>query len=152
MPSPPLEKLSLAEAQRRTSFTVWLPRDVACDWELECSYVAASENPRSGSSVHLDYRSAHTHERVIISQSPVENRGSVWDEVIGSDPWEQITVDGITIYIGGSDQISQGGQAQAYLEREGTFVFLMSETLTRHQLVHIAAGLREAASTPDTEG
>lgn len=151
MPWPPQEKLTPVEAQRRALFTVWLPRNTPSDWDMDCSYVAASENPRSGPSVHLDCRSADNHDRVIISQSPVENRGSVWDEVIGADPWEHITVDGITVYIGGTDLISRGGQAQAYLEHDGTFVFLMSETLTRHQLAHIAAGLREVQGTRDTE-
>jgi hypothetical protein len=119
-------KLTPVEAQRRASFTVWLPRTFPSDWDIDCSYVAASENPRSGPSVHLDCQSADNQDRVIISESPVENRGSVWDEVIGADPWDHITVDGITVYIGGTDQISRGGQAQAYLEHDGTFVFLMS--------------------------
>jgi hypothetical protein len=39
------------------------------------------------------------------------------------------------------------GQAQAYLEREGTFAFLVSDNLTGDQLATIAAGLRPA---PDT--
>jgi hypothetical protein len=38
------------------------------------------------------------------------------------------------------------GQAQVELERHGTFVHLMSDNLTRHQLVTIA-GLRPAPST-----
>jgi hypothetical protein len=151
MPCPPQEKLTRVEAQRRAPFTVWLPREFPSDWDMDCSYVAASENPRSGPSVHLDCRSADKRDRVIISQSPVDNRGSIWDEVIGADPWDHITVDGITVYIGGTDEIGRGGQAQAYFEHDGTFVFLMSETLTRHQLADIAGGLREVQGIRDTE-
>jgi hypothetical protein len=40
-----------------------------------------------------------------------------------------------------------GPQTQAHLERDGTFVFLMSETLNSDQLVTIAAGLKPAPST-----
>jgi hypothetical protein len=39
------------------------------------------------------------------------------------------------------------GQAQVELERDGTFVHLMSDNLTRDQLLTIAAGLRPAPST-----
>jgi hypothetical protein len=37
-------------------------------------------------------------------------------------------------------------QGQAYVERDGTFLFLMSETLTREQLARIAGELRPARS------
>jgi hypothetical protein len=39
------------------------------------------------------------------------------------------------------------GQAQVELERDGTFVHLMSDNLTRDQLLTIAAGLRPAPTT-----
>jgi hypothetical protein len=38
-------------------------------------------------------------------------------------------------------------QAQAHLERDGTFVFLVSDNLTGDELATIAAGLRPAPST-----
>jgi len=42
---------------------------------------------------------------------------------------------------------SAGPQTQAHLERDGTFVFLMSETLNGDQLATIAGGLKPAPST-----
>ena len=39
------------------------------------------------------------------------------------------------------------GQAQVELEQDGTFVHLMSDNLTREQVLKIAAGLRPAPST-----
>jgi hypothetical protein len=45
------------------------------------------------------------------------------------------------------DQAGPWGQAQAELERHGTFVHLISDNLTRDRLLTIAAGLRPAPST-----
>ena len=45
------------------------------------------------------------------------------------------------------DQTSGWAQAQAYLERDGTFACLISDNLTNDQLGTIAAGLRPAPST-----
>jgi hypothetical protein len=53
--------------------------------------------------------------------------------------------DGITIRL--SKPGAAGNRTQAHLEREGTFVFLMSETLGAEPLTNIAAGLRPAPST-----
>jgi hypothetical protein len=42
---------------------------------------------------------------------------------------------------------SQTARAQAHLERDGTFAFLVSDNLTNNQLGTIAAGLRPAPTT-----
>jgi hypothetical protein len=42
---------------------------------------------------------------------------------------------------------ARGPQTQAHLERDGTFVFLMSETLNSDQLATLAAGLKPAPTS-----
>jgi hypothetical protein len=92
--------------------------------------------------VSLQYRSESAHESVVILQSSEADRGSVWDELTGSGHWDEVLRDGVAIHV------TKGGhQAQAYLERAGTFVFLMSETLSTEQLATIAAELTAAPTT-----
>ena len=107
---------------------------------------ARRSSPRSGPSVHLTYRSRNVKAMVLVSESPAANRGSVYDEIIGPDPWPTTFVGDLEVHIGGTGLISRGGQAQAYLEREGTFVFLMSETLIRERLAELAGSLVRVAS------
>jgi hypothetical protein len=61
------------------------------------------------------------------------------------DGWEDVVHDGTRVRVTKKD--ARGPQAQAHLERDGTFVFLMSETLNRTQLAKIAASLKPAPST-----
>jgi hypothetical protein len=59
--------------------------------------------------------------------------------------WQTITHDGTDVQVRAPDGPSR--QAQAYIERNKTFVFLMSETLTGDELATLAAGLKPALST-----
>jgi hypothetical protein len=60
--------------------------------------------------------------------------------MVNGDDWQDLTRDGTSIKV----RPSGWGQAQAHLERDGTFVFLVSDNLTSDQLATIAAGLRPA--------
>jgi hypothetical protein len=57
--------------------------------------------------------------------------------------WEDVTRAGIPM----RTRPARWGQAQVELEHHGTFVHLMSDNLTRDQVLSIAAGLRPAPST-----
>jgi hypothetical protein len=67
----------------------------------------------------------------------------------GGEPFHRITTvevvferDGAVVRVTGPDTF--GPQAQAHIERDGTFVFLSSETLNSDRLATIAARLKPA--------
>jgi hypothetical protein len=153
MPYPPPEHVPVAEGERRAGFPVWQPGGTrAADWELQtCTYVGASTNPRSGPSVHLTYRARGSDSWISISESPAEDRGSVYDEVIGPVPWPVLRANGVDVRVGGTDLISRGGQAQAHLQRDGTFIFLMSETLPRQDLAELAGSLTRVSEADQAD-
>lgn len=91
----------------------------------------------------MNYSSDDGHESVSLSQSAASDQPLEWREQLTSgDGWEDVIREGAAVRVR-----KPGPQAQAHLERDGTFVFLMSETLTSEQLAAIAAGLKPAPST-----
>ena len=62
--------------------------------------------------------------------------------MVNHGDWQEVTRDRTSVTV----RPSGWGQAQAHLEREGTFVFLVSDNLTGDQLATIAAGLRPTPS------
>jgi hypothetical protein len=64
-------------------------------------------------------------------------------ELGDGEGWETVTREGIEM----RTRPATWGQAQVELERESTFVHLMSDNLTRDQVLTIAAGLRPAPTT-----
>jgi hypothetical protein len=65
--------------------------------------------------------------------------------MIAGDGWRTITHDGTAV------QVRRGGpQSQAQIERDSTFVFLTSETLSGDHLAAIAAGLKRAPGETTT--
>jgi hypothetical protein len=80
-----------------------------------------------------------------LSQSSAADRPAGSHELTSGDGWDDVVHDGTMIRVTKRDAL--GPQTQAHLERDGTFVFLMSETLNSDQLVTIAAGLKPAPST-----
>jgi hypothetical protein len=66
-----------------------------------------------------------------------------YETMVNDDHWQQVIHNGRAVQVTPADF----GQAQAHLERDGTFVFLMSDNLTAEQLGRIAAELRPAPST-----
>ena len=63
--------------------------------------------------------------------------------MVDDENWQEVTHDGTSVKV----RPAEWGQAQAYIERDGTFAFLVSDNLTSDQLATIAAGLRPAPST-----
>jgi uncharacterized protein YggE len=146
MPEQPRRhRVSLTEAQQRTPFTVLTPSDVPTGWHTDWMYIEAMQRPPAPATVVLEYRSDYPPQGVQISQSAAGERGSVFDELTGGSGWQQIVCEGAVVHAAAT-----GHQTQAHLERAGTFVFLMSETLTVEQISSIAAGLVPAPDTRDT--
>ena len=137
------EHMPLTEAQQRAPFTVLMPGRVPSDWQLHCDFLEASERPPAPTQVSLQYRSESGHENVHLSQSSAADRPSIYDELTSGDGWDEVTRDETVIRV--TKPTAHGhAQVQAHLERDGTFVFLTSETLSSEQLITIAAGLRPA--------
>jgi hypothetical protein len=139
------QRMPIPEAQQRAPFTVLIPDRVPASWHVHCVFVEPSERPKSPAQISLNYNSDDGHESVHISQCAVHEKQSQYDEMIRGDGWDEVVRDGTTIGVTKPD--AAGNQAQAHLERDGTFVFLMSETLGPEQLANLAAGLRPAPST-----
>jgi len=137
----PPQHVTLTEAQQLAPFTVLMPDQVPASWQVHCTFFEASQRPPSPPQVSLNYRSDDGHESISISQMAATDRASHhYENMVNSDDWQDLTRDGASIKV----RPSGWGQAQAHLERDGTFVFLVSDNLTSDQLATIAAGLRPA--------
>jgi hypothetical protein len=140
------QRLSLPEAQQHAPFTVLIPERIPENWHVHCVFVEPSQRPPWPAQVSLNYSSDDGHESVSLSQSSAADRSPEWhDQMTSGDGWEDVVHDGTRVRVTKKD--ARGPQAQAHLERDGTFVFLMSETLNRTQLAKIAASLKPAPST-----
>jgi hypothetical protein len=118
-----------------------MPDQVPASWQVHCTFFEASQRPPSPPQVSLNYRSDDGHESISISQMAATDRASHhYENMVNGDDWQDLTRDGTSIKV----RPSGWGQAQAHLERDGTFVFLVSDNLTSDQLATIAAGLRPA--------
>lgn len=136
------QHVTLTEAQQRAPFTVLMPDRVPASWQMHCTFFEASQRPPSVAQVSLSYLSDDGHESVSITQMAAADRAGDHHENMVNDPdgWQEISRDGTPITV----RPTSWGQAQAHLEREGTFVFLVSDNLTSDQLATLAAGLRPA--------
>jgi hypothetical protein len=133
--------VTLAEAQRQTPFTVLMPDTVPVTWQVQCRLI----EPRRAQSMQigLSYHSTDGHESIHITQTPagVSDRPGIGNE----EDWETVTQGGREI----KTRPATWGQAQARFEDHGTYVNLMSDNLTRDQLVSIAAKMRPAPTASD---
>jgi hypothetical protein len=137
-----VEHVTLVEAQQRAPFTVLMPDTVPANWQVQCRLIRPSERPPSPMQIGLIYRSIDGHESVSLSQFPAGG-SNPYRELGDGQGWETVARGGIEM----RTRPARWSQAQVELERDGTFVHLMSDNLTRDQVLTIAAGLRPAPST-----
>jgi hypothetical protein len=137
-----VEHVTLVEAQQQATFTVLMPDTVPADWQVKCRLVTASQRPPSPMQIGLIYTSVDGHESVSLTQMAASESGP-HQQPGNEQDWESVTRDGTPM----RTRPARWGQAQVELEHQGTFVHLMSDNLTRDQLLTIAAGLRAAPST-----
>ncbi len=134
--------VTVVEAQQLAPFTVLIPEQIPASWHTHCQYRDPSERPAHAARVALYYRSDDGHESVHITQVAVADRAG-FDELTRGEGWQDVTRDSTVVRV--TKPGPAGGQTQAHLERAGTFVFLMSETLDGDQLATLAARLKPAA-------
>ena len=137
-----VEHVTLVEAQQLAPFMVLMPDTVPDHWQVQCRLIRPSQRPPSPMQIGLIYQSTDGHESISLSQFPASERHPC-RELGDGEGWEAVTRGGIEM----KTRPARWGQAQVELERDGTFVHLMSDNLTRDQVLTIAAGLRPAPST-----
>ena len=137
-----VEHVTLVEAQQQAPFTVLMPDTVPANWQVQCRLIRPTARPPSPMQIGLIYHSTDGHESISLSQFPAGG-ANPYRELGDGGGWETVTRGGIAM----KTRPARWGQAQVELERDGTFVHLMSDNLTRDQVLTIAAGLRPAPST-----
>jgi hypothetical protein len=137
-----VEHVTLTEAQQQTPFTVLMPDTVPASWQVRCRLVRPSQRPPSPMQIGIIYTSVDGHESVSLTEAAAD-ASNPYKQIGDEENWEKVTRGGIPM----RTRPARWGQAQVELERQGTFVHLMSDNLTRDQLLTIAAGLRPAPST-----
>ncbi|MHA7649011.1 DUF4245 family protein [Mycobacterium sp. ML4] len=137
-----LQHTTLTEAQQRAPFTVLMPDRIPATWQAHCVFMAAAERPPTPALVSLSYRSDDGHQSISITQMAAADASRHYGGLINGQNWQQVDGDEVSVRVAPAES----PHAQAHLERDGTFVFLVSDTLTRDQLVTIAARLRTAPS------
>ena len=135
-------EVTLVEAQQQTPFTVLMPDTVPTSWQARCRLIRASTRPPSPMQIGLRYDSVDGHESVSLTQAAAE-ASDLNQQIDDEEDWEHMTRGGIAM----RTRPVQWGQAQVELEQRGTSAHLMSDNLTRDQLLTLAAGLRPAPST-----
>jgi hypothetical protein len=133
-----VQHVPLAEAQQLAPFTVLVPERIPADWSASYTFIEPSRRPQSAACVLINFRSDDGHESVSLSQYARGDQPDQYNLMLKRDDWQ-------TINRGGTDvKVRSGSQTQAHIERDATFVFLTSETLTAEQLATIAVGLKPA--------
>lgn len=141
-----LWRLSLPEAQQRAPFTVLIPDRIPANWHVLCVFLDAfPARPARPATVSLTYRSGDGHESVSLSESSATDRPAGYEQLTSSDAWQDVERNGTVVRV--TKPGAFWSQAQAHVERDGTFVVLSSETLSSDQLASLAAGLKPAPIT-----
>ena len=138
-----VEHVTLVEAQQRAPFTVLMPDTVPANWQVQCRLIRPSDRPPSPMQIGVIYTSTDGHESISLSQFPAGGANPYRELSHDDENWETVTREGVEM----NTRPARWGQAQVELERDGTFVHLMSDNLTRDQVLTIAAGLRPAPTT-----
>jgi hypothetical protein len=137
------QNVTLVQAQQQAPFTVLMLDRVPETWQqMSCTFSEAAKRPPFPAQVYLSYHSTDGHESASITQMSADSSDRHKERGDPED-WEDLTQDGITV----RTRPASWGLAQVQLERDGTFVFLMSDNLNRDQVAKIAVGLRPAPST-----
>ena len=137
------ESVTLTEAQQRAPFTVLLPERVLAGWQMRCLFVKAVKRPPSPARVSLAYRSDDGHQSLAIWQMATSDRAAFeCGTGINDENWQAVTREGMLVGI----RTSEWGEVEARLERDRTFAYLISNTLSSDQIATIAASLRPAPS------
>jgi hypothetical protein len=136
-----LAHVSIPEAQAAARFTVLVPERVPSTWSVHCTYSGRSERPPSPPSVSIRYRSDSGHESLSLLLQPLDEARWPGDTA----GWEQVQAGPYAVRVRGRG--GGGPQSQLRLDHAGTSVLMLSDTLSRDQLVAIAALLVPAPTS-----
>ena len=142
-----LRPITLTDAQQRGPFTVLMPDHVPANWRVHCMFIEASQRPPRPAMVSLNYHSDDGHQSISISQMAAADAPRHYGHIIDDENWQEVTRDGRSVKV----RPAESPQAQAQIERDGTFVFLTSDNLTGDQIATIAASLRPAPSASQAD-
>jgi hypothetical protein len=134
-----VQHVPLAQVQELAPFVVLVPERSSADWEASYAFIGPSQRPPSAACVSINYRSHDGHESVSLSEYAAGDQPDQYNLMLNHDEWQTLTRNGADVKVR-----APGSQTQAHIERDETFVFLTSETLTAEQLAIIAAGLKPA--------
>jgi hypothetical protein len=126
---------SIPEAQAAAPFTLLVPERVPSSWRVHCTSVGPSERPPRPATVSIHYHSDSGHESLSIVLRAIGEEPDPFEETNAAE-WEEIRAGEYTARV-----CEPGWQSQLRLEHGGTGVLMLSETLSRDQLVAIAAML-----------
>jgi hypothetical protein len=137
------EHVPLTGAQQLVSFTILVPTETPSNWRADCTWLGPSEKPAAGAWVQIDYRSDSGDEEVRLHEFAAgDSRYPDTD----TDTWEEIEAGGHTLHVV-RDRLHLP-RAMLALERDGTSLYITSETLARERVIALAttlAPLAEAA-------
>ncbi|MGH2892963.1 MAG: hypothetical protein ACRDPM_06815 [Solirubrobacteraceae bacterium] len=131
----------LTEAQQLAPFTVLIPQRIPADWRSSYTFSEPSQRPPSAACVLINYHAEDGHESVSLSEYAAGDQPDQYNLMLEHGEWQTITRDGVDV------RVRPGSQGQAHIERDGTFVFLSSETITAEQLASLTATLKPAPTT-----
>jgi outer membrane lipoprotein-sorting protein len=134
-----VDYVSLEEAARRASFTVWRPRNLAPGWKVLGMHSPRSDRPALDESVHLLFHDDALHS-FTIEQSA--ERLLAWRR----DAPEVLVREGIELRVFPVQR--PGPPAEVQLERDGTHLRVSSDSLPAGDLVDLAATLVPASTEP----
>jgi hypothetical protein len=128
--------ITIEEAQREASFTVWIPRELDAGWEMLVHYMPGDERPAMPEAVTIHYsRHDATHQFSLHLTATSER-----DEWGGR--WEPLERNGEELLVASEPQ------ARVRLEREGTQITISSQDLELEWLLDLVALLVPAPDEP----
>jgi hypothetical protein len=138
-----LRHASISEAQAVAPFTLFVPERVPSSWRVHCTYFGGAERPPAPPSVSIHYGSDSGHESLSLVLRPA----GAQPDPIDDQGWDQVRAGEYTVRVHGRGE--RGPQSQLRLEHAGTSVLMISDTLSRDQLIAIAALLIPAPAASE---
>jgi outer membrane lipoprotein-sorting protein len=139
------EYLPIDEAVRRAPFAVWVPERLPEDWELQVTFVPASERPPVAPQIHVTCRPPSATHGVSVVQARAGERGVEFDDV-GPGEWRDLARGGRAMRV--RAPVEDWQPASVELELEGTRILLRSSNVSADALADLAVGLVRAPSAP----
>jgi outer membrane lipoprotein-sorting protein len=131
-----LPDVTLVEAQRAASFTVWIPRPLDAGWQLRAIYMPAEERPPTPEGVSIHYFRDDASHQFSLHEVAARER----DEFAGA--WDELEHEGEQLLV------AETPQARVRVEREGTQITIHSQDLEVERLLELVDLLVPAPDEP----